>query len=791
MKKLVCLLIISVLFSSCSSLFYSNRRSNNTFTINSNVQNFEVRFPNARNETYKANNGSFSYTLPKLNSKYTTVDIVSRDYEAQRITLKKTVRIGPLLLDLLSFPLTFGIPVLVDIFRSDFYKISNDSKTNSVTLVYTQSYMSSQFNKIKGAKNPEVFDRFIADYPFFAKNELAINLRDSLEFKFALESYKEQNITKFIQKRPTSTYISRATKIESDFIKSREEFSNVKTKNTVEAYENFIKDFPDAIQFADAHKLLVEAAEKEALNYTGSSKKIIFLNNYLIPNKKFINNTDYLTKKAAFVSKILGVLETEFANKDYSSFKTVYANFNLISKENIDLADLSSFLNVIQKQLSETLFLELLKNKSLQDQLAFENKIHSDFPNLYRSLNLVLNVLEKANDKKGKLEIYNSDYLNLEFNSKNSVSKYKNMPSLSFEYKGQLIKLNSQPTKQILNFSQNVLQGGQESYLSNDLLFKFTVKDFVINGEDLYAKNKLIGTNYFDNIGGFLYKYEYENGVNLTLSSLDEEIKKNDNLVSYNNLEEAQAGYQSLLNNKYPKDLKQNVLLSKKVESCNKLLEKKQLEENRIRIAEEKRREKIRLAEEKKQESLRIAEERNFEKTRAEGKVLNIKNASKQLVMRAIAGEYEKSGYRSRSSIVFDKNGGFKMLYTYDKPDEYSKLIGATIPGLYYKRIVNGSYTLYEANEERFNNIGNVQPTNKYGEPVKDVLFTKYNIVLKGQDDRGQYHTMCGSISQKFDDKYMYGWTISYTSQVSGCDCSCETGDAKNREITIPYIELR
>jgi hypothetical protein len=610
MKRIIHFLVFSILMSSCSSLFYTNRSENNTFSINSNVENFEVRFPNSRNETFKANNGRFRYTLPKLNSKYTTVDIVSKDYVPQRITLKKTVRIGPLLLDLLSFPLTFGIPVVVDIFRSDFYKISEESKSNTVTLVYTQTYMANQFNKIKGSKNPEIFDRFIADYPSFAKNDLAINLRDSLEFRYALDSYSEQNITKFIQKRPTSTFIPRATKIESDFIKSRVEFANVKAKNTVEAFENFIKDYPDAIQFADAHKLLIVAAEKEALNSASSSKKVIFLNDYLIPNKKYITNTDFLAKKSAIVSKILGVLETEFANKDYSSFKAVYANFNLINKEKIDLADLSSFLNIIQKQLSETLFVELLKIKSPQDQLAFETKINSDFPNLYGGSNLVLNVLEKASDKKGKVEIYNSDYLSLEFNSKNSASKYKNKPSISFEYKGQTLKLNSQPTKQILNFSQNVLQGGQESYLASDLLFKFTIKDLLVNGEELYSKTKLIGTNYFDNSGGFLYKYEYENGVNLTLSNLDEEIKKNDNLVSYNSLEEAQAGYQNLLNNKYPKDLKQNVLLSKKLESCNKLLEKKQLEENRIRIAEENRQEKIRLAEEKKQRLIQLQAEK-------------------------------------------------------------------------------------------------------------------------------------------------------------------------------------
>jgi hypothetical protein len=175
------------------------------------------------------------------------------------------------------------------------------------------------------------------------------------------------------------------------------------------------------------------------------------------------------------------------------------------------------------------------------------------------------------------------------------------------------------------------------------------------------------------------------------------------------------------------------------------------------------------------------------------GKLVDIRTASKQVVMNAIAGEYDDEGYRTKTAIKFDKAGNFKMVYIYDKPDEYSKLLRTNIPGTYYKRIISGKYQLYEANYERFNNIGNVQPTNKYGEPIKDNLYVRYYIVLRGTDDRGDYHTMCGEVSQRFDEQYMYGWTISFTRQVnnSDCNCVCETGDAKNREVSLPYIKLR
>lgn len=175
------------------------------------------------------------------------------------------------------------------------------------------------------------------------------------------------------------------------------------------------------------------------------------------------------------------------------------------------------------------------------------------------------------------------------------------------------------------------------------------------------------------------------------------------------------------------------------------------------------------------------------------GKLVSIRKATKQMMMNAIAGEYNERSYRTNTSIKFDSQGNFKMVYVYEKKDEYSKLIKATIPGDYYKRIVSGKYKLYEANYERFNNIGNVQPTDKYGDPIKDNLYVRFFIHLMGNDDRGNAHSMCADISQREDSQYIYGWTINYTSRIgnSECNCFCETGDSKSREITIPYIKLR
>ncbi len=662
MKKLLLFLSITLLLSSCSSLFYSNRDLNNTFSIESNVKNFEINFPYLRHESYQVNNGNFSHTLPSLGRKYTTFDIKSKDYETQRISLKKSIRTVPLLLDILYLPATFGIPLVIDLFKSDFYKINSASKNSKITLINTQSYMLGKFDKIRETKNPEELNRFVKDYPFFNKIDLVINLRDSLEFNLAIESNKEQNITNFIKSRPTSKYLPRATKIESEFSKSRLEFSNVKLKNTLEAVEGFIKNFPNSIQIIEAHRLLVDVAERDAIKSFTSAPKIIFFNDYLMPNKKYLNNIDFTNKKALIISSILKAIEIEIANRDLISVKSIYSNYNLLNKRNIDLSDLNKFSEIFQKQISNPLFNELLKIRTNQDQLAFENKIRNDFPNLFNNSNIVVTILTRSIDKNGRIVIFNSDYLSTDFFDPSLSKKYKNSPASTFKYKGNSILTFENPDKQILTFSKNLLSSVQENYLKGGLSSRLNIDDLKIINEEYFLNNSLVGQNFYDSNGSYLYTYEYENGINLSLRKFDSDLKMYNKLVSNNSLDQALEGYQQLLNNKYPQEISQNIELKNKIEICRQLIVKKEIEDEKIRLAEEARQEKIRLAEEAREERMRIAEEARQEKIRiAEEKQKQKKDLeefNKYLRIFALASKAQEKLENLYGGAFIGKGGG-------------------------------------------------------------------------------------------------------------------------------------
>lgn len=611
MKKILLLLVTCSFLSSCSSIFYTNRVQNNTFSITTNIDNYRVSFPKAQDESYVSNGKQFSYTLPKLRSRYTTIEISKENYETQKIKLKKTVRAVPLLLDVVALPFTFGIPIFIDLFKSDFYKLKNISQNVNINLVNTQAYMSSQFNNIKSSKNSDVLNKFIIDYPYFNGINDAVNLRDSLELISAINSREEERIRQFIQTRTTSKFIPEATKIEAGFVESRVKFEKIKQENTIEAVENFIKTYPSSVQIEDAHRLLIKISEKKAVESGNSLDLIVFYNNYLIPNQQYLSNLDYSKKKLDIKSLASEYIENELKGKDYTYHINHYSKYLLIDKKYIEVKDLVDFSDVYKKQLSDNLFSELLGIKSITEQTSLQNKISHDFPDLYNEQDIFLNILEKSSNKKGKVTIFNLDYSSIEF-AKNA-NKYKNVPSPSFVYKDKTIKLNQNQITQILNFDQNHLDGIQEIYTKDGYSHKINISGYKVIGEDFYLNKSKIGSNYFDLDGSFLYKYEFENGINLTLRDLDEEIKSYDNWVKSKDFYEALEGYKGLKQNKYPNDLAQNILLAKKIKECQLLISQKEADDERKQLAEKARQEKIRLAEERKQESIRIAEEKKQE----------------------------------------------------------------------------------------------------------------------------------------------------------------------------------
>jgi hypothetical protein len=768
---------------------YKNKIENNTFSVNSNLKGFTVSFPLMKSQyddKLIVNDNKWVYTLPKLKKRHTTIEFSSENYETQRIEIGKTIRPIPFLMDITFSVFTFGIPIIIDLFKSDLYKINDTSKNIKIDFMYKQSYMFSEFNKIKDSKNPSSFDFFLDQFPTFENIDIVLNAKDSAEFNVALSQNTESAITEFIKSHPLSINLTKAIKIQEQFVKNRTDYNLVKSQNTVEAYEKFILDHPDAIQLNEAHLLLVETAEKKAFESKNALELISYQNNYLESNKRYLNNSSFDLKKSRVKNEITLNLNSDLINTDYDGYKSYWAKYNNIFKFNINNEDLNLYSSLFKKQLSTFLFSKLTKLNSESDQEKLIKSINNDFPKVYIYENLILELLDLSENKNGKIKIFNTNYLGHIFKTPSLKQKYNNAISDSYTYKSvNYLNLDS-VEHQVLNFKNNLLDSTQQSGFKNEINYEVIITNSNIIQENFNKNNKTI-VRIFYNSDLSSYIYEYDNNINLTLQKFDSDIKNIDNLFSQKKIEEALEGYKKLANNNLPKDIIQNKGLNIKLDVCQKA---KDTKDKLAQQLEDKKQEKNKALELKKEEQNRITQSVQMRKN---GKLIDIRNATKQMVMNALAGEYQQNGYRTGTSVKFDKQGNFKMVYVYDKKDEYSSLIGRTIPGDYYKRILSGKYTLYEANYKRFNNLGNKQPTNQYGEPIEDYLNVRFFIVLSGEDDHGNYHTMCGEVSQRIDSKYMYGWTISYINRVQNpdCICPCETGNSENREVTIPRIEIR
>ena len=290
MKTKLLFALLALSMSSCSSFMYSNKAVNNTIRLNSNVPNYSVSFPLLKNQygnKKDVTGKNWTYTLPELKKKYTTIEVSSENYETQRFVIAKSVRAVPIIMDLTLSLFTFGIPLIIDPFKSDFYKVSEISKNINVEFVYKQSYMWSEYNKIKQSESSYVFEQFLSKYPRFENKAMVINTKDSVEFNTALAQNTEIAITEFIRTHSASLYTAKAVKIEEQFVKNRKDFEETRSINSVESYENFILNHPFAIQLSEAHKLLVDVAEDKATKSNNVISLILYQNNYLNPNKKY------------------------------------------------------------------------------------------------------------------------------------------------------------------------------------------------------------------------------------------------------------------------------------------------------------------------------------------------------------------------------------------------------------------------------------------------------------------------------------------------------------------------
>lgn len=166
----------------------------------------------------------------------------------------------------------------------------------------------------------------------------------------------------------------------------------------------------------------------------------------------------------------------------------------------------------------------------------------------------------------------------------------------------------------------------------------------------------------------------------------------------------------------------------------------------------------------------------SFGQMKSNGKLNDIRKATKQNVMKAMTGEFGHDNGTENFSIKIDLQGNFKMFYSYNRK---SRSFNESDGG--WTLQLSGKVTLYDADFVRRKE----QIKDKYGDIINtNSYYTKYHAVFSGTDQKGREHSFCCTIDQMFDNQHMYAWQMSWTDNVPNCYCE-DTNAAQS--VRIPF----
>lgn len=617
MKNLVLLSLIFGLFSCASRNYYQTDKwkQNNTVTIKSeNLNEFSIYIDGENIGTkkvdesnivitkYRKNNlpddlkrlitvnstsGFYNLTFDGFKKKDIKVSLLNKNYEKIDLTIHKRVRYDALAKDIGLSLITFGIPLIVDVIKSDFYQLKKSSKNNNVRFEYLQSYMLDEYKKIANSMNPKDFNDWLAKYPKSSAKQTAINKKDSVELIIALSKGQEVAIDEYILAHKGSVFLSEAEGIKKEMVLARELFTSACQKNSVEAYEDFISKYPKSLHNKEVQKLLLNAAEREAIATSSSDKLILFIKNYYTPNIKLIdNNTLSVNQKKIRNSLEEFIIKEALQNNQdntYENYRLLWAKYSTICKDNDIPSVLKNFdkIKKYQVEISDYLFNSLKDANTPEKQSIWRQKTLDDFPELdlvdnfpNKSNDILLTVIENQKNGTGKILVFNSNIL-LQFtrNSKIDHGLTAKYNYGKYEYQGKTIDALASCNYQELNFAKGILNGINKAYKDKQLQYSIDAnKNNEITDEISYYKDgKLVKTIYISK--GFTadgecivnkdFSYDYENGANLTLNNLDKQISEIEKDAKIKSIEEIIEEYSQLKNNNFPSSLPQNIKIEK------------------------------------------------------------------------------------------------------------------------------------------------------------------------------------------------------------------------------------
>jgi hypothetical protein len=654
MKLFYFVFLTSLFITSCASYNYNGRSQNNSVQISSdNLKEYDAFTLNSKVNIGATKNGQLTARYRKLDKEDLDIYLVNPIYDSIVLNIKRAPRTDALLKDIGLGLFTFGVPIIVDVFKSDFYKVAPSTKTFNVHFEYKQSYMQSEFDKIAKSKNPEDFQQWLNKYQKSNIFQQVLDHKDSLELNIALSKESEAAIDEYIISHQGSNYLSQAQKIKDDMVAARELFEKSKTENTVEAYENFLKTFPRSLHNREAHKKLVDAAEKRAIASLKSAEMVSYINMYLIPNTSYLSSNEIDVKKDNITNAVDKQIVKEHITADT---KKAYENYSNLWKRFVQIhteVPVNTFNNFTQtwtyrNKIADLLYPKIKEANTVDKQSQLIAKVNTDFPKFeyYEpEKNVLITVIEEATKSSGTVKLFNVGFLPFHFDymSERDPLKGRNF----YTYKNAPYQSLQNITSEDVTTTNGQLSGVSKAYNGSKLDFTVSMNPSSPKEVAYYQNGGLVKTLNFLSASK-TYEYEFENGVNLSLKALDNINKEGNAYVQSGSYDLAISTFENALKNNYPVTVAQNTTLQKSLTNARtqKAIYVKKQEE--IRLAEEKKR---REEEARRQEIARQEQERRRAEERNKPQTLNLNSSVANHVFSM--GDTDGTPSRISGQIVF------------------------------------------------------------------------------------------------------------------------------------------
>lgn len=474
------LLLLITTLQSCSSFLYTEnqRLKNNSFIVTSNYPYYKVTYTKEKETSVNLTGNTVH--LRSLKRKYTFLTFSNEECYDINVHIRRKPRMSTIIKGL---PFYFYLaPLAIDVFKSDFYKISRRSKNISLQFQKTNEYFQKNIKIAIWDLNYKLLDKLLLENP---SKEIVDEIVKSKKTISSIILYKD--IKSIITENNLENYNFLEKKYKDHIYEYNNVFDSIKTAIQTKEISNIRKE-TNLLRLYELLRISDSIFIKELIELESELEKTVFQNIineynikkinqlYIVSDKSRQDKLNKIQEKIEFnlieglksdnpnlkLSEELRSLVSEKTRNNCDSLRQI------IEKKNIDLK-LKNSIEVIEKEIQKENY-----------KLALET-INKIYPNQYKQnqaenikLEELFNIATNADFIKAYREkLYNYLTLNQSdfddfFSAFQGIKKYSQLNKLQ---KSDLEKLYIQWADKQIEYYYN-----QKNEISSEELNSFLYK---------------------------------------------------------------------------------------------------------------------------------------------------------------------------------------------------------------------------------------------------------------------------------------------------------------------------